>query len=68
MSELELNDFVVVVNIIDLCVERGSFKGNEIATVGQIREKFAAFIKENAAAEEQSQQAEAIEDETESES
>jgi len=46
MSEqLTLNDFTLVVNIIDVCAERGAFKGNEIAGVGQLREKLVAFVK-----------------------
>ena len=45
--QLSLNDFALVVNIIDVCTERGSFKGNELAPIGQLREKFVAFIKAN---------------------
>lgn len=45
--QLSLNDFALVVNIIDACTERGAFKGNELAPVGQLREKFVAFIKAN---------------------
>ena len=45
--QLSLNDFALVVNIIDTCTERGAFKGNELAPVGQLREKFVAFIKAN---------------------
>jgi hypothetical protein len=46
-SQLSLNDFALVVNIIDACTERGAFKGNELAAIGQLREKFVAFIKAN---------------------
>jgi hypothetical protein len=45
--QLSLNDFALVVNIIDVCTERGAFKGNELAPIGQLREKFVAFIKSN---------------------
>lgn len=45
--QLSLNDFVAVVNIIDVCTERGSFKGNELLTVGTIRERLASFVKAN---------------------
>jgi hypothetical protein len=45
--QLSLNDFALVINIIDACTERGAFKGNELATIGQLREKFAAFVKAN---------------------
>lgn len=49
--QLSLNDFALVVSIIDVCTERGSFKGNELASIGQLREKFVAFIKANTPAE-----------------
>jgi hypothetical protein len=49
--QLNLNDFVTVVNIIDVCTERGSFKGNELLTVGTLRERFSAFVKANTPAE-----------------
>lgn len=44
---INLNDFVVVVNIIDACSQRGAFKGDELSAVGQLRDKFALFIKAN---------------------
>jgi len=44
---ISLNDFVVVVNIIDTCSQRGSFKGDELTAIGQLRDKFAEFIKAN---------------------
>jgi hypothetical protein len=45
--QLSLNDFVTVVNLIDVCTERGAFKGNELLTVGTLREKLASFVKAN---------------------
>jgi hypothetical protein len=59
--QLSLNDFALVINIIDACTERGAFKGNELATIGQLREKFVAFVKANTpaeAAEEKTEEAE----------
>lgn len=47
-TNISLNDFVMTVNIIDVCSQRGAFKGDELATVGQLRDKFAAFVKANA--------------------
>lgn len=44
---LNLTDFSTVVNIIDVCTERGAFKGNELMVVGTLREKMAAFVKAN---------------------
>jgi hypothetical protein len=45
--QLNLNDFVTVVNVIDVCTERGAFKGNELLAVGTVRERFSAFVKAN---------------------
>jgi hypothetical protein len=45
--QMTLNDFASVVNIIDVCTERGSFKGNELLTIGTIRERFVAFVRAN---------------------
>lgn len=50
-TQINVNDFVTVVNVIDVCTERGAFKGNELLAVGTIREKFAAFVRANTPAE-----------------
>ena len=44
---LTLQDLATVVNIIDVCSQRGAFKGDELSVVGQLREKFAAVVKAN---------------------
>jgi len=46
-SEISLNDLILAVNIIDTCTERGSFKGNELQPVGNLREKLVRFIRAN---------------------
>lgn len=46
MVQLTVQDLAIAVNTIDLCVERGAFKGNEIYNVGQLREKIAAVVIE----------------------
>jgi hypothetical protein len=46
-SQISLNDFAMVISIIDACSERGAFRGNELTVIGQLREKFAMFIKAN---------------------
>ena len=61
--QLTLNDFTAVVNMIDVCTERGAFKGNELLVVGQLRERFAAFVKSKQ--EEQQTQAEPEEESAE---
>lgn len=49
--QLTLNDFAMIVNLIDVCTERGAFRGNELLTVGTIREKFSTFVKANTPAQ-----------------
>lgn len=44
MNQLTVQDLAIVVNLIDACVERGAFKGNEIYNVGQLREKMASIV------------------------
>jgi hypothetical protein len=46
-NPITITDLQTVVNIIDVCTKRGSFEGGELLPVGQIREKFIAFIKGN---------------------
>jgi len=45
---LNINDLLSVVKIIDACSERGAFKGNEMASVGAVRDRLAAFAEVNA--------------------
>ena len=58
--EVNVGDLSAVLRVIDVCTERGSFKGPELSSVGLIRDKVAAFVdfhtpkteeKEDAAAE-----------------
>jgi hypothetical protein len=44
---LSINELAGAVTIIDICSERGAFKGPELEEVGVLRGKFAAFIKAN---------------------
>jgi hypothetical protein len=48
-TSITINDIQTVVNVIDVCTKRGAFEGSEIATIGNLREKFVAFIKANTA-------------------
>lgn len=45
---LNINDLLSVIKIIDACSERGAFKGNELASVGSVRDRLAAFAEANA--------------------
>lgn len=46
-TDINLSDMITMVNIIDACTERGAFKGNELITVGTLREKLASFVRAN---------------------
>lgn len=46
-TNITINDIIMMVNIIDACSERGAFKGNELASVGTLRDKLATFVREN---------------------
>ena len=50
--QLNINDLVSIVKIIDACSERGAFRGNEMASVGAVRERIAAFAEANQPVEE----------------
>jgi len=39
-------DLAGVVSVIDVCSQRGAFKGEELAGVGRLRETFLAEIRE----------------------
>lgn len=52
-TNVTLQDIATVVQIIDACSERGSFKGNELSVVGELREKFNAIVETNKPKEEQ---------------
>lgn len=55
-TSLTVNDLATVVNIIDVCVERGAFKGNEMLSVGQLREKIATVVNANRVKPEETEQ------------
>jgi hypothetical protein len=44
---ITLQDISLVIGIIDVVVKRGAIEGNELSTVGGIRDKLDRFIKEN---------------------
>lgn len=47
INAINLSDLALVVQIIDACTKRGAFEGNELVTVGQLRNKVEAFVKAN---------------------
>ena len=50
---LSVNDLAAVVQLIDLCSQRGAFQGSELEAVGTLRGRVQAFVSANTAEEEQ---------------
>jgi hypothetical protein len=45
-TQLTLNDIASVINIIDAVSTRGAFRGEELAEIGTLRNKFATFLQD----------------------
>jgi hypothetical protein len=45
---LNLGDISTVLQIIDVCSQRGGFQGQELAGVGMLRNKLEAYLRQNA--------------------
>ena len=50
---LSLQDLAAVVQVIDLCSQRGAFQGSELEAVGGLRGRIQAFVAANTPAEEE---------------
>lgn len=53
---ISLADFAAMLQVIDVCTTRGGFRGEELSSVGQLRDRVSAFLEfhkpeEEAAAE-----------------
>lgn len=44
MANIDLRVLASVVNILDTACKRGAFEGNEMLTIGQIREHLAQLV------------------------
>ena len=61
-ESISLNDLQVILQIVDAAAERGAFKGEELSSVGAVRDKLSAFLTFVAQAqEEQRAKEEAVE-------
>lgn len=49
---LGISDLAFLLNIIDVCTQRGAFRGSELTNVGTVRDKLEAFVKANTKADE----------------
>ena len=50
--QLGLADIAAVVQIIDITTKRGAYEGAELESVGKVRNRFAAFVEAQQAAQE----------------
>jgi hypothetical protein len=44
-QQITITDLTNVIKIIDAASERGAFKGNELSSVGGVRDKIASFVE-----------------------
>lgn len=50
---LGIGDLAAVVQVIDICSQRGAFQGSELEAVGALRGRVQAFVKANSPDEEE---------------
>lgn len=52
---ISINDLNLSLQVIDVCSERGAFKGAELTDIGILRDKLYAFIEANKPDEDESE-------------
>ena len=57
-KELTIKDITNALSIIDVCVKRGAIGGDELTTVGLVRDKLASFVEENTVTAEETEETE----------
>ena len=50
---LGIGDLAAVVQVIDMCSQRGAFQGSELEAVGSLRGRIQAFVQANTPATEE---------------
>lgn len=43
--QISLADFGAALQVIDVCTSRGAFRGEELSSVGQLRDRLNAFVE-----------------------
>jgi hypothetical protein len=56
--QISLADFSAALQVIDVCTTRGAFRGEELSSVGQLRDRLKAFVEFHAPAESEESEAE----------
>jgi hypothetical protein len=46
-TSITLNDIALVVQLIDVASTRGAIRGKEMSAIGNLRERFVAFLTAN---------------------
>jgi hypothetical protein len=44
LDRIDINDLADCVKVIDMCSERGAFKGGELSGVGELRNRLVKFV------------------------
>ena len=60
--QISLADFSAALQVIDVCTQRGAFRGEELSSVGQLRDRINAFVKYHAPSKEEGEAAQATEE------
>lgn len=50
---ISLNDLAVILQLIDVCAQRGAFQGSEMKDIGILRERIHMFVEANKPEEEE---------------
>jgi|11BtaG_2_1085332.scaffolds.fasta_scaffold00065_37 hypothetical protein len=50
--QISLQHITLALAVIDICSKRGVFRGEELSSIGKLRDDFAAFVEHNAPKEE----------------
>ena len=51
--QISLSDFSATLQVIDACTQRGAFRGEELSSVGQLRDRINAFVQYHAPSKEE---------------
>lgn len=51
LVQINLHDMKNVLVLIDLCTQRGAFRGSELMSVGQLYEKIGQFVQQSESAD-----------------
>jgi hypothetical protein len=59
-SSISLGDLQSFVNLIDICSKRGAFGGEELSSVGALRDKLKTFLNDHTPSEPTEQATETV--------